>query len=168
MREGMEGSRLKRGFTLIELIIAVALLAVAGAAVVRLFVHAHVNNRMAYDIDRAVFYGSAWVERIKSSPEDWTAGDPSAIYQAVCRSDTYSYVIYYDDGWNPIPYGESRADEAEYAMHIDLYGVDESPGLWAIELRTFKIDPYPLQSGPYEEIYSIMAMVNETGEVMAQ
>lgn len=58
----------RRGFTLIELIIAVALLAVAGTVVVRLFVHAHVNNQLAADIDRSVFYGSAWIEKIKSSP----------------------------------------------------------------------------------------------------
>ena len=53
----------KRGFTLIELIIAVALLAVAGTVVVCLFVHAHVNNRLAADIDRSVFYGTAWIEK---------------------------------------------------------------------------------------------------------
>jgi prepilin-type N-terminal cleavage/methylation domain-containing protein len=157
----------RRGFTLIELIIAVALLAVAGTVVVRLFVHAHVNNQLAADIDRSVFYGSAWIEKIKSSPEDWICGDPSESDSAVTISETCSYIVYYDDGWIPLHDGQNRIQEAEYAMHIDLYKMNGKEGLWAIELGTYRIEPYPLSKEPYQEIYTLSAMVSVPMGVMA-
>lgn len=155
----------KRGFTLIELIIAVALLAVAGTVAVRLFVHAHVNNRLAADIDRSVFYGTSWIERIKSSPGDWINGNASALDPAVCELDTCSYIVCYDKDWNPVRGGENRPQEAEYEIYIDLFRMTGSDRLWAIELRTFKIEPYPLDSEPNREIHSLSALVNVTGEV---
>lgn len=153
----------RKGFTLIEMIIAVALLAVAGTVVVRLFVHAHVCNRLAADIDRSVFYGSAWIEKIKSSPWDWIEGKTSTQEPVVSASGPGSYVVYYDDSWQPI--FEDQAQKAAYAMHIDLYRIS-GDGLWAIELRTFRIKPYPLRQKPYEEIYALSAMVNAIGEVV--
>lgn len=153
----------RKGFTLIELIIAVALLAVAGTVAVRLFVHAHVCNRMAEDIDKSVFLGSAWIEKIKSSPEGWIDGEPSAQDPVVSMSGPGSYVVYYDDNWRPL--SVDQAQEADYAMHIDLFRMP-GKGLWAIELRTFKIKPYPLRQKPYEEIYALSAMANAVGEVV--
>lgn len=157
----------KRGFTLIEMIIAVALLAVAGTVAVRLFVQARVNNSLSHDIDRAVFYGSSWIERIKSFPEDWTDGNMSALDTAVLKTGTCSYVVYYDENWNPVSGGESSNRNAEYALHIDLFSTDYA-GLWTIELRAFKIHPYPLQNEAYREIYSLSAMVNVPGKAVAQ
>lgn len=153
----------KRGFTLIEMIIAVALLAVAGTVVVRLFVHARVNNQMAADIDRSVFYGSAWIERIKSSPKSWIGGDPAD--PAVFVSEPGSYIVYYDKNWALLTGEEDRDGRAAYAMHIDLYEEPESRGLWTIELRTYRMEPYPLRHNSYEEIYRLSAMVNAAREV---
>ncbi|SHJ25234.1 prepilin-type N-terminal cleavage/methylation domain-containing protein [Thermoclostridium caenicola] len=162
----MEYIKGRKGFTLIEMIIAVALLAVAGTVAVRLFIHAHVSNRLAADIDRSVFHGSAWIEKIKASPEDWIGGDPSALESVVSVSDAGSYVIYYDDGWQPLSGIRDPEREAAYAMHIGLYSVPGSDGLWAIDLRSFKIKPYPLRQKPYEEIYAVSAMLNTVREVV--
>jgi len=155
----------KKGFTLIELIIAVALLAVAGTVAVLLFVHAHVNNRLAADIDRSVFLGAAWIERIKSSPEDWINGDTSALDPAVAKSGQRSYTVCYDKDWKLLPGGGSRPQEAEYVIHIDLFEMMGNDGLWAIEIRTVKTSPYPMRSDTGQEIHMLSALVNVPGEV---
>lgn len=156
----------RKGFTLIELIIAVALLAVAGTVAVRLFVHAHVNNQLAADIDQSVFYGSAWIEQIKSSPEDWVDEAPQALDPVVSMSEPYSYIIYYNSDWTPLAGNQDQPEEAAYAMHIDLYRMNGSDGLWAIELRTFKLEPYLLRQETHQEINRLSAMINVPGEVM--
>lgn len=155
----------KSGFTLIEIIIAVALLAVAGTVAVHLFVHAHVNKQLARDTDQAVFQCSAWIETIKSSPEDWINGNPSESHQNVVVMEPAVYVVYFDKEWNPVADSADREQHAEYALNINLYDVPGKAGLWNIEARMLRLKPYPLRQEDQIEILKLSAMVNDIGEV---
>ena len=58
----------KNGFTLIEMLIAVAVLSLLGLVVIQVFITASSLNHKAADMDRAVAVSTAVVERLKGLP----------------------------------------------------------------------------------------------------
>jgi prepilin-type N-terminal cleavage/methylation domain-containing protein len=58
----------KKGFTLIEMLIAVSVLSLLGVVVIQVFITASSLNHKAADMDRAVAASTAVVERMKSLP----------------------------------------------------------------------------------------------------
>lgn len=60
----------QRGFTLTEMLIAVAVLSLLGLVVIQVFITASSLNHKAADMDRAVAASTAVVERLKGLPAD--------------------------------------------------------------------------------------------------
>jgi prepilin-type N-terminal cleavage/methylation domain-containing protein len=155
----------EKGLTLIEMIIAAAVLAVAGVAVAGLFVNAHANSRKALDIDKSTAILSSWIEEIKASPEEWTAGRARREGLSPVSGKPGSYQSFYDRNWQPIPGGNDDDPEAEFRMTAELYEMPGKPGLWTIEARMVKIKPYPLKSEANAEILKLTAMTSCEAEV---
>ena len=155
----------KKGFTLIEMIISVALLAVAGTAVASLFMNAQINNRKAHDLDQSTARLSAWIEEIKASPEIRIDGEPSSDEALLIFNGQGSYKTYYDGEWQPILNENETSAKAEFAIVIDLYEMPDKPGLWTLEARSVKLKPYFLGKESNIEILKLSAMVEYFGEV---
>lgn len=58
---------MKRGVTLVELIVSVALLSVMGGLVLQTFLHAQALNRNSWDADKALSAAVSAIERMKSA-----------------------------------------------------------------------------------------------------
>lgn len=155
----------EKGFTLIEMIVAVALLAVAGTAVASLFMNAQVNNMKARDLDQSTARCSAWIEQIKASPEVWINGEPSSQDSLLIKNGQGSYIAFYDKEWQPILDEKEISAGAEYTITIDLYEMPDNAGLWTLEARAVKIKPYFLRNEANTEILKLSTMAEYFMEV---
>lgn len=68
MRRALRSQRNQKGFTLIEMLIAVAVLSLLGLVVIQVFITASSLNHKAADVDRAVAVSAAVVEQLKGLP----------------------------------------------------------------------------------------------------
>lgn len=152
---------LKKGFTLIEMIIAVGLLAVAGVAIASLFVFSHVNNQKATNMDKSVALLSGMIEEIKASPEPWLAGDPQNPDGTLVTVDTGFYVVYYNKDWQPLKASseDGTPNEAEYTIMINFYEVPSNTGLISLDVRSVKLKPYALTEEANTEIFMLTTRV---------
>lgn len=152
------------GFTLIEMIISVALLAVAGVAVASLFLNAQVNNMKAADLDHSTSLCSSFIEEIKAAPEAWIKGESGVKGVKPVKFNPGSYAVYYDDSWQIIT-DDALPAGTMYMIRIDLYGIPEKPGLYSVETRAVRLKPYPLSGEGNAEILKLSTMTEYPGEV---
>lgn len=99
----------RRGFTLTEMLIAVAVLSLIGVIVIQVFITAGSLNRKAADVDRAVAVSTAIVERLKALPEDagldsQTIGRlfPNAVVSIGTDGMEGTVSILYTDTWEAL------------------------------------------------------------------
>jgi prepilin-type N-terminal cleavage/methylation domain-containing protein len=160
----MRQKRNNKGFTLIEMIVSVAILAVAGVAVVGLFIFAHNNNMKAVDLDQSVSRCSAVVEQIKASGELPVFDEQDALFAWAVRtdmSDVGSCAFFYDDKWQPIEANDAidvMKDKAEYMITAEFHEMPDKPGLYTIDVQAVKIKPYALSDKRDTLIYSISSI----------
>lgn len=160
----MRKGRNSKGFTLIEMIVSVAILAVAGVAVVGLFVFAHNNNMKAVDLDQSVSRCSSVVEEIKASGELPALNDQDTLFAWAVRTDMSnagSCAFFYDDKWQPMEATDSfemMKDKAEYMITAEFHEMPDKPGLFTIDVQAVKLKPYALSSKRDTLIYSISSV----------
>jgi prepilin-type N-terminal cleavage/methylation domain-containing protein len=135
----------KKGFTLIEMVIAIGILAVLAVGIMRLFLTSQVSHQKAVDLDYAVLETNALIERfqdIKGSP-----GNGS------------SFTIYYNDKWERTNIIESNI---QYAIYGDLAKLsDDKAGLLHLDLRVVRLKPYILEKNGENEIYKISVIIED-------
>lgn len=134
-----------KGFTLVEMIIAIGILAVLAVGVLRLFITSQVTHKKAVDLDNAVLETNRLIEEFQS-----VEGAP----QKESR-----FTVYYDNDWNP---STTKDNSARYAIHgsiIPLPG--EQSGLLHMDLRVVRLEPYPLEKVNEPEIYSVSTIIED-------
>ena len=127
-----------KGFTLIEMVIAVAIMAILSIGILKLFIAAEVNHQKALDIDHAVFESCMLIENNRNSE--------------IPKNGVHK-TIYYDEKWEKMI---KESGDSQYAIYIDILPLDENKGmLFSIHLKVVRIKPYPLEINGEQEIYSI-------------
>lgn len=132
----MNGMRQRRrtpgGFSLIEMIIAVAVLALLGTTVVRVFLAADGMNRKAVELDRAVALCTDSIERLKaekpSEPIDeamLTRVFPDAVISR--QADGWQVRMLLDAKWSL--FSPVRSDWPAYLLVLSLTPDEESSGM---------------------------------------
>jgi prepilin-type N-terminal cleavage/methylation domain-containing protein len=150
-----------KGFTLVEVIIAIGVIAIASVIILQLFITAKNLNQKSSDLDKSILASTSIVELIKSgeAPGDIKA-NPSIEHALIDESnDIININMYYDDNWNLI---ESKDTNLFYtltavispASSINSKGIKTSMA-YAIEVHVFKAKPYPLEKSFNKEIYSL-------------
>jgi len=133
-----------KGFTLIEMIIALFVLAVLAVGVLRLFVTARTVHQKAVDLDKAVFETNRLIEEIHIDSK--------------YKTDT-RFSEYYDEDWNP----SVNDDSARYAIYGSISPLsEEEKGLLHLDLRVVRLIPYPFEKENDPEIYSISTIVEDS------
>ncbi len=135
----------KKGFTLIEMLIAVAVLAVLSVGIIRLFVASQISHDKAVDIDYAVLETNALIEDFQ--------GEKSLSEKA------NRFTIYYDNNWERSVLKDSNSLYAIYGDMVKLS--DDQEGLLHVDLRVLRLKPYPLEKNEEHEIYKVSVIVED-------
>jgi prepilin-type N-terminal cleavage/methylation domain-containing protein len=150
-----------RGFTLVEVIIAIGVIAIASVIILQLFITAKNLNQKSEDLDKSILASTSIVELIKSgkAPGDIKA-NPSIEYALIDESnDIISINMYYDNNWNLI---ESKDINLCYTLTAVISPAssintkdNKASRAYAIEVHVVKAKPYPLEKSIDKEIYSL-------------
>lgn len=135
----------KNGFTLIEMVIAVCILAVLSVGVLKLFVTSQVTHQKAVDIDNAVLETNRLIEefqRVLDAPQKESR-----------------FTVYYDEQWNPSTFKDDSVNYAIYGSMIPLS--EEQKGLLHMDLRVVRLGPYPFEKDSEPEIYSVSTIIED-------
>lgn len=147
----------RKGFTLIEMLIAVAVLSLLGLSAIQVFITASSLNHKAADMDKAVAVSTELAERLKSLPagtglDSQTIGGlfPDALVSIGADGKEGSVNILYTGKWETMPMASSQL--ADFVVDARLKAASEEDG--NITLLTVKVvkqgryfhkpDPLPL------------------------
>lgn len=135
----------KKGFTLIEMIIAVGLLAVLSVGIIRLFVVSQVSHYKAVDVDYAVLETNALIEEFQVTENP--------------AEKAKRFTIYYDSNWER---SEIKGSETLYAIYGDLAQLSkDKEGLLHLDLRAVRLKPYPMEKNEEHEIYKVSVVLED-------
>lgn len=106
-----------RGFTLVEVIIAIALLAVCSVYILEMFVVSDSLSDDTYMLDGAISNANNICEYLKSSnsPEEFFA-NPYVVLGETVTGGTYSGQLYFDNQWKQL----SDIDQCSAVLDIQL------------------------------------------------
>lgn len=156
------------GFTLIEMIISLAILVVVGGFVLQLFITAGNTAQKAYDLDKAVSHAVTAVEAFKGGSEPFALLNEAWAAGAQVQQDGGSMVnliFYYDKDWRLLDAAqaeaaEERRDKAHFTLNTAIKpatGTD-SKGKYAITVTVRKNSSYPLEKQQDREVYTLEAV----------
>lgn len=128
----------KSGLILIEMILVILFLAIAGSFCARIFAGAHQTSRQAENLSRAQQQAGSAAELLKEEDPDWNRYFPQ------CRQEGDSITVNYDADWKIC-----SADQAVYQMVIVIQNADSD--------RNAKIRVLAVSG---EEIYQIESVTH--------
>jgi len=155
----------RRGFTLTEMLMAVAVLSLLGLTVIQVFITAGSLNHKAADMDQAVARSQTVVESLKALRADrpldtQTLGQlfPGAV--AVVNADGLRGTLEqrYAPDWKPVTSGD--AAEEGFVLRAELRaGTEDNGGLTLMTVRVSRIGRYFHQQDPAPLLFEMEAAV---------
>lgn len=143
----------RKGFTLIEVVISVAFLAILGVFMVKLFIHADNLNTKAQELDHSVIITQNIMELVEKEGVPKISANGYYPMAWVKRDKGYGANLYFDEAFNPI---DGKAD-SEYELTIDVVEVERletGKALYAYDLRVMRSHDLPLESES-QEVYEM-------------
>ncbi len=136
------------GFTLIELIVALAILAFLAVGVLRLFVVSVANHEKAVDLDHAVMRSSTVIEKTR-------------LREDIPAEGTH-FTLFFDDDWNEVLH--QKVPE-KYAIYVDIVPLSEAKGsnLLDMHVKVVRLTPYPLEKEEQPVIYLVSDVFERRG-----
>ena len=134
----------KRGFTLAEMIIAVAILSVASMYVVQMLVVTKNLRARSYEIDRSVRISKNIIELISSGESVTNSKDDLLLKM---KSENGMYILNFDEDFNI-----SDENNALYKLFMTM---DTKDGLDNVNIKINRLKPYILDDKKSLEISEI-------------
>ncbi len=163
----MERQRSGRSLALVEIIIAIGVLAIVSVFVLEMFARASNITNKARDKDRAGFEAQSMIELFKSDVDLTASVD---VGRVVVRTAPDTYELYFSSGFTPV----AQRDEQGYALTMTvtpqntLDGVSVDWGRWeTLTVSVVKLAPYLLSDEDDVEILKVSAGVYRPGEAVA-
>lgn len=131
--------RLNKGFTLVELILSVAILALVSVTMLPVFISASDFNKRAEDLDQSIQVAMQVMETIKS---DQINQLNDIGYQGKQEGDRIVYQAGFDINWKVVAYD---SNEALFYLSTSIQPVGEVQGsrqLYALEVDIQRLKPY--------------------------
>ena len=157
------------GFTLVEMIISVAFLAIISVIIVQLFISAKNLSLKAHDLDQSVFISKKIIAAFKSCehPEDFA--EISLLDKAAdtVSDDVEVFTLYFDEDWNQLDPDKHSLDErfpdkAVFTADVELKplvaeeeGTYSENGLYRLHIKVQKTGPYLMEEEAGSELFSI-------------
>ena len=132
----------KRGFTIVELIISVGTLAIAGTIMIQLFMGAKDIALRAEELDRSVFLSTRIIESIKS--EQWDEEPLNKMYSeyAVIYGNKLKKTGYYNQEWEEV---EEDSEDILFVSTLSMESediVEEDKSLYELKFQIRRLKPY--------------------------
>ncbi len=153
----------KKGFTLVEMIISVAFLAVISLVLAELFISSQNCLDKAHDLDQSVHIAKKTIENFKAGegPNDFI--DESISSSDISESgDTIVVKTYYDEDWKILnPSDDLLQSRTAFVSTVEIKpalpgaGGFEGKGIYAIHVKIDKSTPYVMEKATAVEIYSL-------------
>jgi len=134
----------KRGFTLAEMIIAVAILSVASMYVVQMLVVTKNLRTRSYEIDRSVRISKNIIELISSGESVTNSKDDLLLKM---KAENGMYILNFDEDFNI-----SNENNALYKLFMTM---DTKDGLDNVNIKINRLKPYILDDKKSLEISDI-------------
>lgn len=143
----------RKGFTLIEVVISVAFLAVLGVFMVKLFIHADNLNTKAQELDHSVIITQNLMELVEKEGVPKVSANGYYSVSWVKSNEGYGASLYFDGGFNSV---KAKAD-SEYELTIKVTELDRletGKGLYAYDLMVVRSHDLPLETDA-REVYKM-------------
>lgn len=100
----------RKGVSLVELILSIAVLSILSVYVIQMFITSKTLNQKAEDLDYSVLISQTIFETVeKDKTLDAVYNSPLFKFAVSSNTDDKSLsVIYFDENWKPIPKGDNQ------------------------------------------------------------
>lgn len=143
----------KKGFTLVEIIIAIGIIAIISGFVLQIFISAKNLNEKAADLDNSVFISNNLIELFKSgnSEEAFTASTRFSNMKVTNEGGSATIELYYDADWNII----NEKEKSSQADFIVVGTITHVSNLYSLKIKTTKSKPYILSDKRNTLLYTV-------------
>ena len=144
----------KKGFTLVEIIIAIGLIAIFSSVILQLFVTSRTLHQKARDLDKSIILATNIVETFKSGTKASDIKTNKLLEYSAMAEDGKEITIYmhYDENWNLIKDGSSTP---QFIVKTVIKPAAETGNIYDIDVNISRATPYPMDAKPKKEIYDI-------------
>ena len=155
----------KKGFSLIEVVVAIGMIAVISGFILQLFITAKSINQKSNDLNESILLSTNIIEIFKSgdTPADLLK-HPMAQYALTSgEGDAFSFTMYYDNQWNLLKnqHAETAFNLKAEVMPIEIEATSVQPQLaskvYTIKISITKNQAYASDKQSNKELYSIEA-----------
>jgi prepilin-type N-terminal cleavage/methylation domain-containing protein len=153
-----------KGFTLVELIISIGIIAIISSSILQLFITAGNLNRKAYDIDKCVMLSESIIEQFKSGNTPIDVKSIDIMKKAFYSGDNKNFklTLYLDSEWKEAKkLAETReADVLRTASYILKVAVKPTlnKGVFNIRVTVIKNKFRYLEKNTKKDFYTINAV----------
>lgn len=147
----------KKGFTLIEIIVAIGIIAIISGFVLQIFISAKNLNQKAADLDNSVFISSNLIELFKSgnSEEDFIRSTRFKNMKITDAGGSPSIELYYDADWKIIN-EKSKNNQADFIISGTITHASD---LYSLKIKTAKLKPYTLSKESNILLYTVESSI---------
>ena len=147
----MRKTKAKKGFTLVETVIAVAVLAVCSVLILRMFVLSQNTENKAKDLNRAVTEAQTAVEAVKACPASEKLGALLPKSSVTVSGGGFVLERWYAKDWT------AAAAPTKDGYTLRLTASPDGAGGLSLSVTVVREKPYPLEKGTERELYSLSA-----------
>lgn len=156
------------GFTLVELVISVCVMAIISVYMLQFFIGAKDLNRKAEDLDASVYLSASVIESIKA--DVWKTSPVLQAFGSPVISndpDGLEWTAYYDASWSPL---QLKDEQALYQgrLHMKpLSAAGKPKGLYQVTVEIKRLEPYFRGKTPEPVLYTLESKlyINDLKEV---
>lgn len=166
MNSGRRLSKANKGFTLVEMIISVAFLAIVSVVMLQLFINARNLGLKGHDLDQGVQFSKSVIETFKAgkNPADFRNSNLMSSTSVSEDGDAVSFKLYLDKEWKTLDGSDSSLiDKSSFIAAIDVKPSGsvgnsmDKKGIYSIRIIIDRIRPYSLDESKNNEVYRITA-----------
>lgn len=156
----MKGSTLshknRKGFSLLEIIMAVGLLSLVSVYTLQIYVTAHRLNQQTYDLDESIQIANTVMQLVDGSPQDELLLHPVFDQYHVTKSgDGLEIEQWYNENWMPVDH-EQDNDNSTAVYHLQVYiEPHQQEVLQQVTVIIDRIKPYLLRQEAHTELYRL-------------
>ncbi|NTV88802.1 MAG: prepilin-type N-terminal cleavage/methylation domain-containing protein [Clostridiales bacterium] len=159
MLKRMNTDKREKGFTMVEMVISVAFLAIISVFVVQFFISARNLSLKAHDIDMSVNISREIISTFKTVENAKELQGASALAKAekLETLETMNYRSYFDEDWNKVDMSDADFGKKACFQISVVVNSPKEDELTGISITITRMKPYLLEKTKGNEIYSIDA-----------
>lgn len=156
-----------KGFTLVEMVISVAFLAVISIFLLQLFIAANNLSIKAHDLDKSVTISKQVVETFKTCKKPADIKTCELLKNAVIKEseNNINIALYYDEDWKTLDKPDNATQEKAAFLVSSVIktpgtgtAAKDKKGIYNIKVQVLKTKQYMLEKKKESEIYALSAV----------